>query len=47
MGAALLAPVVGGGEELSLLLLVSLSGVGLLDELLTTFLLVLRLGLVI
>ena len=45
-GAALLAPVLGG-EELSLLLLVGLSGVGLLEELLTTFLLCLRLGLVI
>ena len=45
-GAALLVPVLGG-EELSLLLLVDLSGVGLLEELLTTFLLCLRLGLVI
>ena len=38
---------VAGGEELSLLLLVGLSGVWLLDELLTKFLLLVRLGLVI
>ena len=43
-GAALLE-LVGGGEELILLLLVCLSGVGLLDELLTSFLLTLLLGL--
>ena len=38
---------VAGGEELNLLLLVCLSGVWLLEELLTKFLLLVRLGLVI
>ena len=45
-GAGLLVPV-AGGEELSLLLLVCLSGVWLLEELLTKFLLLVRFGLVI